>query len=135
MDLGPLFNGTAWNNFLAHWGMHYHLSLVMYPESNSRAELGVKVARKANQGQPRPGQEPLCEQGNESPDLPAMLVFGRPISASLFTCPLKKRWTSQNHHKELGMAKTTVMTKEILDEHKDPHTPKGGRDHSDSEPD
>ena len=46
MDGGPLFNGVAWKKFLAKWGIHHCLCSAMNPESNSRAELRFKVAKR-----------------------------------------------------------------------------------------
>ena len=45
-DGGPPFNGENWRTFLSQWGIRHRLSSSMYPESNSRAELGVKVAKR-----------------------------------------------------------------------------------------
>ena len=50
-------------------------------------------------------------------DSPAKIVFGRPISDSLPKSPMKKDWTSRNHHNKLGMAKIRATSKEKLDEH------------------
>ena len=48
---------------------------------------------------------------------PAQILFGRPISIGLPAGLLKKGWTSQNHHKELGLAKIKAEVKERLDRH------------------
>ena len=50
-------------------------------------------------------------------DSPAKIVFGRPISDSLPKSPMKKDWTSRNHHNELGVAKIRATYKEKLDVH------------------
>ena len=44
-DGGPLFNGAAWKNFLAKWGISHYLSLAMYPESNSRVKVAKRLIR------------------------------------------------------------------------------------------
>ena len=45
-DRGPQFISTAFQNFLTKWGVMHRLSSVAYPQSNSRAELGVKTAKR-----------------------------------------------------------------------------------------
>ena len=44
-DGGPQFVATTIKEFLKAWGVHHHISSVAYPQSNGRAELGVKAAR------------------------------------------------------------------------------------------
>ena len=44
-DGGPRLNSTAFKEFLSRWGVSLRLSSVEYPQSNGRAELGVKAAK------------------------------------------------------------------------------------------
>ena len=45
-DGGPQFVATTIKEFLKAWGVHHRISSVAYPQSNGRAELGVKAARR-----------------------------------------------------------------------------------------
>ena len=45
-DGGPPFNSHEWRKFLETWNIRHRLSSAMYPESNSRAEIGVKIAKR-----------------------------------------------------------------------------------------
>ena len=45
-DGGPQLNSTAFKEFLSRWGVKHHLSSVEYSQSNGRAELGVKAAKR-----------------------------------------------------------------------------------------
>ena len=45
-DGGPPFNSDRFQSFLRTWGIHHRLSSAYYPQSNGRAELGVKSARR-----------------------------------------------------------------------------------------
>ena len=43
---GPQFMSTAFQNCLTKWGVTHGLSSVAHPQSNGRAELGVKTAKR-----------------------------------------------------------------------------------------
>ena len=45
-DGSPQLNSTAFKGFLLRWGVKHRLSSVEYPQSNGRAELGVKAAKR-----------------------------------------------------------------------------------------
>lgn len=45
-DGGPQFKGNVYKDFLARWGVKRRISSVSYPQSNGRAELGVKTAKR-----------------------------------------------------------------------------------------
>ena len=45
-DGGPQFISTKFQEFLTIWGIHHRKSSVEYPQSNGRAELGVKTAKR-----------------------------------------------------------------------------------------
>ena len=45
-DGGPQFIADEFNTFLRLWGVHHRCSSAYYPQSNGRAELGVKSAKK-----------------------------------------------------------------------------------------
>lgn len=45
-DGGPQFRSHEFSEFLKHWGVTHRLSSAHYPQSNGRAELGVKSAKR-----------------------------------------------------------------------------------------
>ena len=45
-DGGPQFSSTSFDDFLKFWGVHHRKSSVSYPQSNGRAELGVKSMKR-----------------------------------------------------------------------------------------
>ena len=45
-DGGPPFNSEAWGNHLKTWGIQHRLSSAAYAQSNGRAELAVKTAKR-----------------------------------------------------------------------------------------
>ena len=45
-DGGQLFNSAEWKLFLKKWGIRHRLSSAGYPQSNVRAELAVKMAKR-----------------------------------------------------------------------------------------
>ena len=45
-DGGPQFSSAEFQEFLKTWEIHHRLSSAHYPQSNGRAELGVKTAKR-----------------------------------------------------------------------------------------
>ena len=45
-DGGPQFTSDEFKAFLKNWGIRHRISSVDYPQSNGRAELGVKASRR-----------------------------------------------------------------------------------------
>ena len=45
-DGGPQLNSTGSKELLLRWGVNHCLSSVEYPQSNGRAELGIKAAKR-----------------------------------------------------------------------------------------
>ena len=45
-DGGPQFKAEVFKDFLQNWGIHHRKSSADYPQSNGRAELGVKAAKR-----------------------------------------------------------------------------------------
>ena len=45
-DGGPQFSSNLFTTFLKNWGVRHRLSSVSYPQSNGRAELAVKTAKR-----------------------------------------------------------------------------------------
>ena len=90
-DGGPEFSSSSTTKFLQDWGVHHRLSSVAFPHSNSRAEIGVKTAKRliasntsANGDLNTNAFQRAILQHRNTPDpdtrlSPAMCVFGRPI--------------------------------------------------------
>eukprot|EP00111_Clytia_hemisphaerica_P024894 TCONS_00073371-protein len=45
-DGGPQLTANKFKQFLSDWGVKHRLSSAEYPQSNGRAELGVKAAKR-----------------------------------------------------------------------------------------
>ena len=45
-DGGPQLTANKFQQFLSDWGVKHRLSSEEYPQSNDRAELGVKAAKR-----------------------------------------------------------------------------------------
>ena len=45
-DGGPQFTSSSFQQFLKNWGVNFRISSAQYPQSNGRAELAVKTAKR-----------------------------------------------------------------------------------------
>lgn len=45
-DGGPQFRASVTEDFLARWGVHHRISSAYFPQSNGRAEVAVKTAKR-----------------------------------------------------------------------------------------
>jgi len=118
-DGGPPFNSYEWKKFLEAWNIRHRLSSAMYPESNSRAEIGVKVAKRLIANNSDNGDIDRDEvsrallQYLNTPlqglsESPAQIVFGRRIKCSLPALPTHAVWRAQRDAREIGMARLKV---------------------------
>ena len=110
-DNGPQFKSTEFSQFLDTWGIKHRLSSPYYPQSNGRAELGVKTAKRllrtnANVDGSIDNDKVACavlQYHNtplqDGPMSPAQLLFGRALSDFLPVNPKMYRlhpyWTQQ----------------------------------------
>ena len=90
MDGGPEFTASATCQFLKDWEVHHHLLSVAHPNSNCRAEIGVKTVKQLITNDTDPHglntdalHRAILQYWN-TPDpatklSPARCVFGRPI--------------------------------------------------------
>ena len=137
-DGGPPFGSTSLNLFLDHWGVDTTWqSSAHYAQSNGRAELGVKAAKRIIYDNVSPNgsldtdnfvrallqhrNTPL--QGiNKSP---AELLYGRPIRDHLpdpnVMADISPGWKSVLQDRELALAKRHVRNKEEFDCRKRTH--------------
>lgn len=90
-DGGPEFTSDSTTKFLAKWGVHHRVSSAFYPQSNGRAELAVKKAKRLLGGNIGPNGSlnndlllrALLQVRNtpnqDSGSSPAEIVFGRQL--------------------------------------------------------
>ena len=122
-DGGPPFNGEEFKAFLRKWGIKHRLSSAHFPQSNGRAEVAVKTAKRLLQenisrsGHLNTGQvtQALLQYHNTpgrgaAGESPARIIFGRELRDGLpiprFARPewgklrdLRERGHSQLHAK------------------------------------
>ena len=132
-DGGPPFPSYDVQTFLQVWGVHFRLSSAYYPQSNGRAELSVKVAKRIlldNAG-PRGGLDndkvarallqhrntPLQEVGLS----PAQLLYGRTLKDCLPSMAeankVRPEWRMVADDREKALAKRNIMNIERYNEH------------------
>ena len=90
-DGGPEFSAGSTANFLKQWGVRHRISSAYFPQSNGRAEVAVKKAKRLLLSNTGPtgsldndGFLRAMLQLRNSPDpdcniSPAQIIFGRPI--------------------------------------------------------
>ena len=140
-DGGPEFTSKATESFLSRWGVIHRLSSAYYPQSNGRAEVAVKSAKRllqSNTGlsgtlntdnflrammQLRNTPDPDCNIS------PAQIVFGRPLrDAFTFSNRLEKFsnnnvrtvWRNAWQMKEEALRQRFHHSAESLNEHSRP---------------
>lgn len=127
-DGGPPFTSYAVATFLRDWDVRLRLSSAYFPQSNGRAELAVKVAKRMIEGNAGPNgrlntdrfmaallqhrNTPLKDIGLS----PAQLLYGRPMRDAL---PLTEQalgvhpeWQQMAEDRENALAKRHVKTVE-----------------------
>jgi hypothetical protein len=90
-DGGPEFTAKCTEDFLARWGIHHRISSAYFAQSNGRAEVAVKKAKRLLMSNTGPtgsldndGFLRAILQLRNTPDpdcniSPAQIIFGRPI--------------------------------------------------------
>ncbi|KAJ8356489.1 hypothetical protein SKAU_G00192830 [Synaphobranchus kaupii] len=143
-DGGPEFTAGLTQDFLRLWGVRHRLSSVSFPQSNGRAEVAVKSAKRllmSNTGptgslnhdrflraiiQLRNTPDPDCNLS------PAQIVFGRPLRGSLsfvnrlekFSNPhIRPLWRQAWAAKEDALRTRMSRTTESLRAHSRPLRP------------
>ena len=102
-DGGPEFTADCTEAFMRHWGIRHRLSSAHFPQSNDRAEVAVKTAKRLLMSNTGPSgslnhdhflQAMLQWRNTPDPDCslsPAEIVFGHPLRNMLpFTNRLEK---------------------------------------------
>lgn len=143
-DGGPEFTSSVTQEFLKRWGIRHRLSSAHHPQSNGRAEVAVKSAKRLlrsnigpsgkldNDGllhamlQLRNTPDPDCELS------PAEIVFGKPLrDAFAFVNRLEKYsnpnirplWRNAWSEKESALRTRFNRSSSVLNEHARPLAP------------
>ena len=137
-DGGPEFSASLTADFLSLWEIHHRVSSAYYPQSNGRAEVAVKKAKRILMENIGPTgsldndnflRAMLQIRNTPDPDCnisPAEIVFGRPIRdafsfvnrCSKFSNPsVHPEWRKAWSLKEKAMRCRMTRTCEKLNEH------------------
>lgn len=135
-DGGPPFTSHEVSNFLLRWGIKNRLSSAYYSQSNGRAELAVKAAKRIIADNTGPRGELntdrvaaalLQHRNTPSGDTglsPSQMLFGRNLRESIpFTeqaLKIRPEWKSLLDDRERALAKRHIRAMERYDEHARP---------------
>ena len=143
-DGGPEFTAALTLKFFENWGIRHRISSVAYAQSNGRAEVAVKKAKRILMDNINPNgslnndnflRAMLQARNTPEPDCnvsPAEVVFGRPIRDAFsfvnrcvkFRNPsVRPTWRQAWSLKERAMKCRMIRNCERLDEHTRPLTP------------
>eukprot|EP00111_Clytia_hemisphaerica_P012274 TCONS_00036043-protein len=107
-DGGPEFISNATETFLKKWGVNHRISSAYNPQSNGRAEVAVKSAKRLLRSNTGPGGSLDTDrflrammQLRNTPDRdcelsPAQIVFGRPIRDAFAFASRLDKFTNPN---------------------------------------
>ena len=107
-DGGPEFTAGQTEEFLQLWGVKHRISSVSFPQSNGRAEVAVKTAKRLLQSNTGPTgsldhdrflRAMLQLRNTPDPDCnlsPAQIIFGRPLRDSLAFANRLEKYTNPN---------------------------------------
>lgn len=137
-DGGPEFAASATREFLSRWGVKHRISSAYHPQSNGRAEVAVKSAKRLLRSNISPTgvldndkllRALLQLRNTPDPDCnisPAQIVFGRPIRDAFsfanrlekFSNPaIRSTWREAWASKESALRARFTKTSEVLNEH------------------
>ena len=143
-DGGPEFSSAATADFLTRWEVRHRMSSAYFPQSNGRAEVAVKKAKRMlmdNVGSTgslnNDGLLRALLQARNTPDpdchiSPAQVVFGRPIRDAypfISRCikynnpSIRPTWREPCSQKEDAMRTRMPRSIETLDVHTRPLAP------------
>lgn len=137
-DGGPEFTASTTREFLQRWGVRHRISSAYFPQSNGRAEVAVKSAKRLLRSNVGPTgtldndkllRALLQLRNTPDPDCnvsPAQIIYGRPIrDAFSFANRLEKYQNPEVHpiwrdawaSKEAALRTRFTRTSESLNEH------------------
>ena len=143
-DGGPEFTAGATESFLQLWGIKHRISSAYFPQSNGRAEVAVKTAKRLLMANTNPtgslDQDKFVRailQLRNTPDpdcnvSPAQIIFGHPLRDSLsfanrlekFSNPhIRTTWRQAWSAKEEALRSRFMRTTESLSDHSRPLRP------------
>ena len=143
-DGGPEFSARSTETFFRLWGVRHRLSSAYFPQSNGRAEVAVKTAKRLLMSNTGPTgsldhdkfvRAMLQLRNTPDPDCnisPAQIIFGRPLRDSLsFVNRLEKfsnphilpTWRQAWSAKEDALRARYIRTTESLLKHSRPLRP------------
>ncbi|XP_032225565.2 uncharacterized protein K02A2.6-like [Nematostella vectensis] len=141
---GPEFTAGVTQDFLRAWGVRHRVSSAHFPQSNGRAEVAVKTAKRLLMSNTGPTgsldhdrflRAMLQLRNTPDPDcnvLPAQIIFGRPLRDTLsfvnrlekFSNPhVRPLWREAWAAKEDALRSRITRTAETLKEHSRPLRP------------
>ena len=145
-DGGPEFTAGPTERFLRNWGVRHRLSSAYFPQSNGRAEVAVKTAKRLLMSNTGPTgslnhdrflQAMLQLRNTPDPDCnvsPAQIIFGRPLRDTLSFINRLEKFSNPHVHptwrqawaaKEDALCTRLTRTTESLKEHSRPLRPLG----------
>ena len=128
-DGGPEFTADTTKRFLEQWDVCHRLSSAYYPQSNGRAEVAVKSAKRLLRTNVGPNgslntdkflRAILQLRNTPDPDCkvsPAEIIFGRPIRDAFTFCNRKETFTNphvQSHWKDAWNLKEMALRKRFV---------------------
>lgn len=132
-DGGPQLTSNAFKAFLLNWGVHHRLSSAEYPQSNGRAELGVKSSKRilydniSNNGSidnDRVSRAILQYRNTPLPDInlsPAQILFHRQLRDHLPAHPhhyrLHQDWILSAKQREAALHNRNIVLAEDYNKH------------------
>ena len=143
-DVGPEFTAGCTEAFLRLWGVRHRVSSAHFPQSNGRAEVAVKSAKRLLMSNTSPTgsldhdrflRAMLQLRNTPDPDCnisPAQIIFGRPLRDTLsfvnrlekFSNPnVRPLWRQAWAAKEEALRSRISRTTESLKEHSRPLRP------------
>ena len=135
-DGGPPFESKEYDSFLKNWGIRKRTSSAYYPQSNGRAELAVKTAKRIladnidSSGcvcHDRAARALLTHRNTPVQDLdmsPAIMLYGRIIKDHLPVLrdkyQTRKQWREIGELREVAMAKRHMRNEQFYNQHSRP---------------
>ena len=132
-DGGPPFKSSEYDTFLRNWGVYKRQSSAYYPQSNGRAELAVKSAKRilsdnvdgsGRLNHDRVARALLVHRNTPVADInmsPAVMLYGRPIRDHLPALrqhyTIRKEWTEIRDLREAAMAKRHMRNEQFYNKH------------------
>ena len=132
-DGGSPYNSHEMSKFLETWGVHWRNSSAHYPQSNGRAELAVKVAKRiltencdanGNIDNDKVSRALLQYRNTPLKDIdlsPAQILFGRTLKDHTPTvpelCKIRPEWILQANEREFALRKRNSKMVEEYNRH------------------